>query len=72
MMCYVLTSSSFDFHFLLLLSEWADFKGFIEKKGPIGRTWRGQTLPLAPEGLHYQVVTAFTTEHPDYWAISKV
>ena len=34
MMCYVLTSSSFDFHFLLLLSEWADFKGFIEKKAP--------------------------------------
>ena len=32
MMCYVLTYSSFDFHFLLLLSGWADFKEFIGKK----------------------------------------
>ena len=34
-MCYVLTYSSFDFYYFLLLpSEWADFKAFIEKKAP--------------------------------------
>ena len=72
MMCYVLTYSSFDFHFLLLLSGWADFKEFIGKKAPSTERGRGRRPPLAPEDLHYQVVAVFTTEHADYWAISKV
>ena len=72
MMCYVLTYSSFDFHFLLLLSGWADFKEFIGKKAPSTERGRGRRPPLAPEDLHYQVVAVFTIEHADYWAISKV
>ena len=46
MLCYVLTYSSFDFHFLLLLSGWADFKEFIGKKAPSTERGRGRRPPL--------------------------
>ena len=49
MMCHVLTYSSFDFHLLLLLSEWADFKGFTEKKAPSTELGGGRRS-LLPRG----------------------